>query len=77
MHSRPLTKQPRWDERAALLQTSSSSRGAGSESLQKLDPRPIRSVGPELAFASISTFQWALCDEFSGQVVVEFVDPHG
>ena len=77
MHSRSLTKQPRRDDARVVA----DKQLVATEEIRKVYKGAILgqatpSVQNEHS-RGVSTFQWALCDEFLGQVVVEFVDPHG
>ena len=77
MHSRSLTKQPRWDNACVVA----DKQFVAAEQIRKVYEGSIlgqsaSSVQNEHS-RGISTFQRALRDQFQGQVVVEFVDPHG
>ena len=77
MHSRPPTKQPRWDDARVVadkqLVAAEQVRKVCKNSILGQSAPSVQNEHPR----GIPTFQWALCDQFVGQVVVEFVDPHG
>jgi len=77
MYSRSLTKETRWDDANVVT----DKQFVAAEQVWKVRKNSILGQsGPSVQnehSRAIPTFQWALCDQFLRQIVIEFVDPHG